>query len=469
MTDDLITDLSKVSGLIVIARNSVFTYKGKNVKVQEIAKDLGVTHVLQGTVRKVGNQVRINVQLIGGEAGQPLWAELFDGTIEDVFAFQDKVRKKIVDALTIELTTVERQLLSQPSTNNIGAYDIYLRATQYRGSRNYEKLAWSVDRYSEVLALEPDFIEALVGQSEAAFLLWRVGYGDVEKYQKIALSSINRAQDIAPTHPGVLDMKIRLLVHAMRHEEAVVLAQYAVSQHPKSANLWKALAFVHSTMGDYGETRAAALQSLEQGADRDIKVLSSLVFHFHIVGDFERALVLAKQAIRLGARKVRFFATLAAANVALGNLKEGEEYADYFKRKYPSINIARLRVLWAHYQDRKRLEKLYTRLSTAGLPEYPNGFNPPIDAARVEGSDLFLLTAKPGELRDNNGPIEMFKTAYSSGEHLCISAASILMGRAICAPVYRNPDAETGKFNDYIWPTWVKGGPVYFALGPQGG
>ena len=94
MTDDLITDLSKLSGLIVIARNSVFTYKGKAVKVQEIAKDLNVTHVLEGSVRRSGGKVRINAQLIDAQTGAHLWAEIFDREFTEIFALQDDVREK---------------------------------------------------------------------------------------------------------------------------------------------------------------------------------------------------------------------------------------------------------------------------------------------------------------------------------------------------------------------------------------
>ena len=104
MTDDLITDLSKVSGLIVIARNSVFTYKGRNVKVQDVAKDLNVSHILEGSVRKLGSNIRINAQLIDANTGNHLWADRYDGKIDDLFALQDRVMKRIVGALSQNLT-----------------------------------------------------------------------------------------------------------------------------------------------------------------------------------------------------------------------------------------------------------------------------------------------------------------------------------------------------------------------------
>jgi TolB-like protein len=109
MAEDLITDLSKISGLFVISRNSAFTYKGRAVKVRQVAEELGVRYVLEGSVRRVGDEVRINAQLIDATTGGHLWAERYDGTLADVFDLQDKVTKRIVDALALELTPQEAQ------------------------------------------------------------------------------------------------------------------------------------------------------------------------------------------------------------------------------------------------------------------------------------------------------------------------------------------------------------------------
>jgi TolB-like protein len=123
MTDDLITDLSKISGLYVTARNSTFTYKGKHTKIRQVAKELGVQYVLEGSVRKVGEQVRINAQLVDAASGHHLWAERYTGKIGDVFALQDKITQKIVGALVVKLTASEHELVSRKETDNLQAYD----------------------------------------------------------------------------------------------------------------------------------------------------------------------------------------------------------------------------------------------------------------------------------------------------------------------------------------------------------
>ncbi len=141
MTDDLITDLSKISGLFVISRNSAFTYKGKAVKVRQVAEDLGVRYVLEGSVRRVGDEVRINAQLIDATTGGHLWAERYDGSLADVFDLQDKVTERIVDALALELTPQEAQRVTGPGTDNVAAHDAYLLGLTFYYRRTPESFA----------------------------------------------------------------------------------------------------------------------------------------------------------------------------------------------------------------------------------------------------------------------------------------------------------------------------------------
>jgi adenylate cyclase len=138
VTEDIITDLSKVSGLFVIARNSSFTYRGKAVKVQEVSRELGVRYVLEGSVRKAGNRVRIVTQLIDGTTSGHLWAERYDRDLTDIFAVQDEVTREIVSALAVKLTQGERQRLRQKGTENLEAYDHYLRGRQLQMQRSKE-------------------------------------------------------------------------------------------------------------------------------------------------------------------------------------------------------------------------------------------------------------------------------------------------------------------------------------------
>ena len=141
ISEDLITDLSKVSALFVIARNSSFTYKGRSVKVQEVGRELGVRFVLEGSIRKAGNRVRITAQLVDAQSGGHLWADRFDRELTDIFATQDEVVQKIVEALAVKLSSVEEQDLRRGETKNLEAYESWLRARQLlgRGTRETDR------------------------------------------------------------------------------------------------------------------------------------------------------------------------------------------------------------------------------------------------------------------------------------------------------------------------------------------
>ena len=140
ISEDITTDLSKVSALEVIARNTAFTFKGRSVNVCEVARKLGVTHVLEGSVRKVGDRVRINAQLIDGASGGHVWAERFDRDLTDIFTIQDEISKAIVAALKLKLLPEEKKAIEKRRTNSAEAYNLYLLARQYWVTGNHGDL-----------------------------------------------------------------------------------------------------------------------------------------------------------------------------------------------------------------------------------------------------------------------------------------------------------------------------------------
>ena len=131
ITEDIITDLSKVSGLFVVARNTAFTYKGKHVDVQEVAKRLGVNFILEGSVRKAGTRVRVTGQLINGKDSGHLWADRYDRDLTDIFAIQDEITHAIVEQLKVKLLPQEKKSIGQTPTGNVEAYTYYLRGRQF--------------------------------------------------------------------------------------------------------------------------------------------------------------------------------------------------------------------------------------------------------------------------------------------------------------------------------------------------
>ena len=171
MTDDIITDLSKLSGILVIARNSSWTYKDKSVKVQQVAKDLGVRYVLQGSVRREGDTVRINAQLVDALGGQHLWAERYDGSMRDVFALQDKVIGQIVAALAVNLTQDEQTRVGLVETRNPQAYDAVLRGWAHYRQGSEDETKKAIALFEQAIALDPEYGRAHAAVAAAS---WRI-------------------------------------------------------------------------------------------------------------------------------------------------------------------------------------------------------------------------------------------------------------------------------------------------------
>ena len=163
ISEDIITDLSKVSALSVVARNTAFTFKGKSVKVPDVARELGVSHVLEGSVRKAGGRVRITAQLIDGAAGDHIWAERYDRELTDIFALQDEISEAIVKALKLKLLPEEKQAIEQRGTDNVDAYNLYLMARSYylTGNGGDARRDEAIERVTRrAVDLDPNYAQA---------------------------------------------------------------------------------------------------------------------------------------------------------------------------------------------------------------------------------------------------------------------------------------------------------------------
>ena len=161
ITEDIITDISKVSGMFVIARNSAFTYKGKAVNLTQVGRELGVKHVLEGSVRKAGNRVRITAQLIDAASGGHLWAERYDRNLDDIFAVQDEVTREIVKALRVTLTKDDRARIASHPTENLEAWELFVRGRDLAWRLEPEAHFQARRLFSEAIALDETFVDAI--------------------------------------------------------------------------------------------------------------------------------------------------------------------------------------------------------------------------------------------------------------------------------------------------------------------
>ncbi|MFN0113192.1 MAG: adenylate/guanylate cyclase domain-containing protein [Paracoccaceae bacterium] len=208
IAEDIITDLSKVSGLTVIARNSSFAYRGKSVDLRAVGRELGVGHVLEGSVRRAGQRVRVTAQLIDAATGAHLWADRYDGDLADVFAVQDAVTLQIVEALKVRLTPVERAAIARSGTTDAAAHDAYLRMRDLHFSSGLNKPIWTraIQHGLRAVELDPGYAQALGHLSVLQWLDWFNGWsGDAfEVISARAEGFAARAMAADPEEPWAL-------------------------------------------------------------------------------------------------------------------------------------------------------------------------------------------------------------------------------------------------------------------------
>ena len=305
ITEDIITDLSKVSALFVVARNTAFTYKGKAVKVQEVAKELEVDFVLEGSVRKAGSRVRVTGQLIEGKKGGHMWADRYDRDLTDIFAIQDEITHAIVEQLKIKLLPQEKKSIGQAPTDNIEAYTYYLRGRDffYRHSKRYYQLARRM--FAKAVELDPLYARAYAGIADCDSILFHHYHEDVGIDSILDTSAKALALDdrLAEAHAS----RGLALSLTHRYEQATEEFERAIALDP---NLFEAHYFYARANFAQGKLeRAAAL--FERAAEikpDDYQSVCLLIQVYRSLGRDKDSKDAARRGVKLAERELTLHA-----------------------------------------------------------------------------------------------------------------------------------------------------------------
>jgi TolB-like protein/class 3 adenylate cyclase len=261
MTDDLITDLSKISGLFVIARNSSFQYKGQSVDVKKVSRELGIRYVLEGSVRKAEDTVRINAQLIDATTGGHLWAERYDRDYKDIFALQDEIVQHIVSTLAVKLTQGEKDQLAGKYTDNLEAYDYYLRGEQFLHSFSGEGIGKAKSMYEKAIHLDSKFAHAYAAHAMANYYIWRYGFTGTATAstdaREQAFESVTKALALDGRLPAAHSVLAGLYLVDLRYDEAIASAAKAVALDPNNADSYVMQSYVLTKAGTHEEALEA--------------------------------------------------------------------------------------------------------------------------------------------------------------------------------------------------------------------
>jgi adenylate cyclase len=343
MTEEIITALSKVPYLFVIARNSTFTYKGKPVKIRQVAEDLGVRYVLEGSVRKTGDRVRVTAQLIDAIKGHHLWAESYDRELKDIFALQDEITRKILVALEVRLRAGEQASTHRKVTDNLDAYLKTLQALEYVGRLDKEGTVLARQLAEEAMALDPNYARpyGILAMCHTSDVFYGWSKSPKESLEQ-ALELTQKAISLDESNPGGHQVLSSVYMLKREHERAIAEAERAIALDPNYSPAYSQLGTVLTTVGRSQE----AIAPLEK-AIRINPMAPSIYFRrlgtaYWGTGRYEDAIVQLKKAIRLAPDDIFTHLVLAATYSKAGRDEEAHAGVSEVLRIQPGISLEAL-------------------------------------------------------------------------------------------------------------------------------
>jgi adenylate cyclase len=372
MVEEITTAIARLPWLFVIARNSAFTYKGKPVNVKQVAQELGVRYVLEGSVRKAGNRVRITGQLIDTTTGAHIWADRFDGALDDIFELQDRVASSVAGTIEPKLRQSEIERASRKPTANLTAYDLYLRALARSYRYTDEGLAEAVVLARQALAIDPSYAPAAALVGRCRWVQRVQGWGalsdeDVGEACRLARQALEAERDDAET---ISQAAWTLFFLAGEAAMAAAALDRALTLNPNAAHAWLVRGNIHALRNQ----PEAAIEAIERA--RRLSPFDPYSFFYaaaiaaaHFAARrFEQAIEWADRSLHDQPRLVTAIRLKVAALAHLGHLDEARAELSRVLATDPKLTIAGFRE-YAHFAAPEVLKLFVTGLRLAGLPE----------------------------------------------------------------------------------------------------
>ena len=366
MTEDLITDLSKLSGLFVSSRYSVFTYKGKAVKVQEVSRELGVRYVLEGSVRKVGNRILTTVQLVDAITGGHVWAERYDRPLQDLYALQEEVRRKIVAHLALRLTEEEQEQLQRAYTPHPEAYDYTLRAWAYLYRFTPDANAQARQLCEQAIALDPAYGVAYTVLGWTYFMEWFLQWNEDPQTLERAFVLAQKAIALDDSLPPAHELLGQVYLWKNKHEQAIAEVKRALAHGPNWFSSYASLGRFLNYAGRPEEAIGFAEQARRFSPRTPIYYLPVLGQAYYLTGRYEEAITALKKVLALNPNQIDAHLGLAASYGEFGQEAEAQAEVAEARRISPNFSLEGSRQRLP-YKDPATLERVLAALRKAGL------------------------------------------------------------------------------------------------------
>jgi adenylate cyclase len=417
LTEEIITALSKVPKVFVIARNSVFTYKGKPIKVSQVAEELGIRYVLEGSVRKGGEKIRITAQLIDAVSGHHLWAERYDRDLKDIFSVQDELTKKIITAMQVELTSGEQALVDARGTENLQAYLKFLQAREAVNKLNIEGNALGRQLAQEAIGLDPQYAMPyrILAATYRMDVILGISKSPKESYTN-CIELLNKAIELDDTYAeayGALGFTFSLMG---QHEKALSTAEKAVALDPNSATTYAMLGHTFRMADRPREAIQAYTKAIRLNPIPPTFYQFGLGMSYGLDGQYEKGIKWCQKAVKQNPDD--FFARLMLTAVYSMAGQDDKAHAE-------AMEVLRINPKYSLAKAEKRAkikykDKWFAALRKAGLPENPP--RPIPDRPSIAVLPFDNLSGDPEQEYFSDGITEDIITALSKTPKMLVIA-----------------------------------------------
>lgn len=373
IVEDIITALSRFKSFAVIARNSSFVYKGRAVDVRQVAHELGVRYVLEGSVRRSGDRLRVTAQLIDSDGGSHLWAEKFDGAADEVFDMQDRITERVVATVEPQIRQAEIERSRRERPGSLAAYDLYLQAIPHFGAETPAENTQAYDLLSRSIEIDPGF--AMAHALAAGALSNRLSMGWPEmlpnsraRCLELTEAALDRGSDDAT----ILAHCAAILIHHGNndYDRGMRLIARALELNPNNlkVQICAGITYLHCGVVEDAIRHAERALMLSPGDPDGYFSMTTIAHANLILGDYRQALEWAERSQALNPRNNPTHWMLIAANAHLDRMVEARRRVSEFRAMVPEVTIASI-VAGQPRKDLVRLEALVAGLRAAGLPE----------------------------------------------------------------------------------------------------
>jgi TolB-like protein/Tfp pilus assembly protein PilF len=366
ITEDVITDLSKLSGLFVIARNSVFTYKGQAVKVEQVGQELGVKYVLEGSVRKAGKRVRITAQLIDATTSYHLWAERYDRELEDIFDLQDEVTREIVSALEVKLGEDEEKLLVQKGTQDVEAYDCYLKGHELEKRSTAEANAQAREMFERSIELDNSFALGYAGLGWTYFHDWTWKWSEDPSSLDSALELAEKALSLDESLAQAHYLLGFVYLWKKEHNRAIAEVERALALDPNDADIHAALAELLSWVGRWEEAVDLVHRAMRLNPHYPEWYTIVIGVCYFSMGRHEEAIEELKRVLVRNPDIPSTHILLATSYSEMGRMEEAEAEVAEIMRLNPNYSLEIMRET-TPFGNEAELERSIEALRKAGM------------------------------------------------------------------------------------------------------